>query len=312
MLSILCCFLAKIPFWMYLMKVSPFQLHQNLNFKILFNIFFSITDTSNWMRFVRLATKFQDQNILLYEIHSQLYFKCSKPISPKNELRVGYSSEYAQKYNLTELSPEKIEKTVKYSSKKCIERCISSEILRYHLDEHKSKDQTMQPVPRTTPTKNSEAILSNKSKDRLNTGAIRMRKLALSKNSRESGPTVRYACCYCTKVFSTFVSYKKHTHIIHSVNIEHKRVKVDAQRKRLTIEDSVAKKEPTKANENDNPNTKQWFVCQICQQHFLSAEKLEVRSFDTSLRNGFSLNKLSNVCFYFRNIYYLTVMTKNR
>lgn len=188
------------------------------------------------MRFVRLATKYREQNLLLCVINSQLYFKCCKCIDAKQELRVGYSREYAQKYHLQTLIAEKPEKLTEYLCKKCDERFTNNEQLQTHQAVHKTKDQIpVKSVPRTTPTKNSDSISPNKGKDRLNTGAIRMRKLALSKNSRASGPTVRYACCYCSKVFSKFLSYKKHTNIVHSVDIEHKRVKVDAQHKRLTV-----------------------------------------------------------------------------
>lgn len=242
------------------------------------------------MRFVRLATKYQEQNILLSECNSKLFLKCSKLIGSKCELRAGYSKEYAEKYHLSELIQVKVDKTMEYSCKKCDKRYVTKEMLQNHLNEHKTKATKVQPVPRTTPTKISDIIPPNKSKDRLNTGAIRMRKAALSKQSKTSGPTVRYACCYCTKVFSKFLNYKKHTHSIHSVNIEHKRVKVDAQHKRLTIEDSETKKDPVKETENDNPNTKKWFVCQTCQQHFLTANKLEVRLFLWKLR-----------CFCWRN-----------
>lgn len=109
--------------------------------------------------------------------------------------------------------------------------------------------------------------------------AIGMQKLAISKNARPSWPTVRYACCDCSKVYPKFFSYKKHTNIVHSVEIEHKRVKVDAQHKTLTIEDSVMKFEPMKMNENVNGANHQWFVCQTCQRHFETAEKFEVRIF---------------------------------
>ncbi|XP_055302719.1 uncharacterized protein LOC129568626 [Sitodiplosis mosellana] len=235
-------------------------------------------NTSNWMRFVRLATKHREQNLLLCVINSQLYFKCCKSIVAKQELRVGYSKEYAHKYHLNQLIAEKPEKPTEYLCIKCDERFCNNEQLKNHQNEHKTNNTKppVQSVPRTTPIKNNDSTISpNKSKDRLNTGAIRMRKLALSKLSRTSGPTVRYACCYCSKVFSKFLNYKKHTNIVHSVDIEHKRVKVDAQHKRLTVEDSVMKKEPIKENESENIDAKQWFVCQTCQRHFVTAKKLE-------------------------------------
>lgn len=233
------------------------------------------------MRFVRLATKHCEQNLLLCEIDSQLYFKCCKFIAPKQELRVGYSKDYAKKYDLTALVPEPIEKPTEFVCKKCDERFASNKLLQNHQDEHKAAETNVpvKLVPRVTPTKIGDTSSPSKSKDRLNTGAIRKRKLALSKNSRTSGPTVRYACCYCTKVFSTFLNYKKHTNMIHSVNIEHKRVTVDAEHKRLTIEDSVTKIDEIKEDENEDINTKKLFVCQKCQQQFMTAEDLEVYFF---------------------------------
>lgn len=247
-----------------------------------------LADTSNWMRFVRLALKHSEQNLLLCEIDSQLYFKCCKFIAPKQELLVGYSKEYAKKHNLTQLLPEQPEQSPEFLCKNCDAQFDSNELLQAHQIEHKTKERKMglPSVPRTTPSKNSETSSPTKGKDRLNTGAIRMRKLALSKHSRTSGPTVRYACCYCTKVFSKYTVYKKHTNLVHSVNIEQKRVTVDAQHKRLTIEDSVVEVESIK---NDNVDAKQWLVCQACQQHFLTAKELKV---------CFNKNRLK---FFYRN-----------
>lgn len=231
------------------------------------------------MRYVRLATKYREQNLSLCVINSQFYFKCCKYIDSKQELRVGYSKEYAKKYNLNYLLPKKMEKCAEYLCKQCDQRFVSNDLLQNHLTEHKTKDAKpqAQSMPRITPTK-SDTSSPTKSKDRLNTGAIRMRRLALSKTSRTSGPTVRYACCYCSKVFTKFLSYKKHTNVVHSVNIEHKRVTVDAEHKRLTIEDSIMKNEPMKENESGNIGAKQWFVCQTCQRHFMTPKKLEVRN----------------------------------
>lgn len=225
------------------------------------------------MRFVRIATKYREQNLLLCVTNSQLYFKCCKTIASKQELRVGYSKEYAQKYGLNKLLPKKVQKAVtklpcqKIDGKPTSDECLES-------PENKTKDPqlSIQPVPRTTPTKANDSLSPSK-KDRLNTGAIRMRKLALSKNCRTSGPTVRYACCYCSKVYTKFSTYKKHTNIVHSVDIEHKRVKVDAN-KRLTIEDSVIKKPVTE--EESNIDAKKWFVCQKCQSSFSTIEILQV------------------------------------
>ncbi|XP_031623861.1 PR domain zinc finger protein 10-like [Contarinia nasturtii] len=256
-------------------------------------------NTSNWMRFVRTATKHREQNLLLCVINSQLYFKCCKLIAPKQELRVGYSKEYAQKYSLDQLLPRKQEKSNEYLCKNIDERPSSNEILDDHQNEQKTKETSVQSVLRTTPTKPNDSTSPNKGKDRLNTGKIRMRKLALSKKSRTSGPTVRYACCYCSKVFSKFLSYKEHTNAVHAVDIEHKRVKVDAEHKRLTIEDSVMKMQPLTEEKNTN-GTKNWFVCQKCQRSFETAEKLE----EHRLSNDDDKELLSTKCHIcFKNLH---------
>lgn len=266
------------------------------------NFHFVISDTSNWMRFVRFATKHSEQNLLLCDIDANLYFKCCKFIAPKQELRVGYSKEYAKKYNLKQLFAESV--------KKCDEK-TTQELAPSHQIEPKPKESKPpgQLMPRVTPTKNSDSLSPTKSKDRLNTGAIRMRKLALSKTARASGPIVRYACCYCTKVFSKFLSYKKHTNVVHSVNIEHKRVTVDAEHKRLTVEDSGTKMPAMSDDETDNAHAKQLFVCQKCQQQFSTAKELEV--FSRIIHFWRFFDCFNHELEHFRNIIRPNVMIKN-
>lgn len=238
-------------------------------------------NTSNWMRYVRLAANHQEQNLLICEIDSKLYFKSCKFIKPKQLLCVGYSKEYAEKYSLMKLPSESIERTkavVKHKEWSCTKNNIASR-KTHDTEPLKTENGKIQlPPMRATLTKTNETSSPIKSKHRLNTGAIRMRKLALSKNSRETGPTVRYACCYCSKVFSKFLSYKKHTKAIHSVNIEHKRVTVDVEHKRLTIEDSTICKEKDRNVSTDADETlnSKWFVCQICQSSFSNEEDIEV------------------------------------
>lgn len=259
------------------------------------------------MRFVQLAKAHREQNLLLCEIDSKLFFQACKPIAPKHELRVGYSKEYAEKYNLRQLLPDGELKTKSKSNdwhcSKCKKKFPTIDLLQSHLEYHKlnatpPKLLAISPI-RSTPSKSSDSGSPVKSKHRLNTGAIRLRKLTQSKNSRTSGPTVRYACCYCSKVFTKFLSYKKHTNSVHSVDIEHKRFTVDVEHKRLTIEDSSSSKEndvkraKNKENiENEPLNSEKWFVCQICQNSFDSADQLEVRLILISIKHILLIVKL--------------------
>lgn len=173
-----------------------------------------VTDTSNWMRFVQMATNNEEQNLLLHELDSKLYFKSCQFIRPKQQLKVGYSKEYAEKYNLNQQSPDKRER---------------QELL----------------------TIDHNNVTVFRGKHRLDTGALRKQK------SKTSGPIVRYACCYCSKVFSKFSTYKKHTIVVHSVDVENK--------KHTAKEEKQVCGKPRK-----------WFVCCLCQRYFSSAEKLEV------------------------------------
>jgi len=64
------------------------------------------------MRFVRFAEKYEQQNLLLFECNGRLYFKSCQFIRPKQELRVGFSKEYAEKYNFSILLPSYNDSTI--------------------------------------------------------------------------------------------------------------------------------------------------------------------------------------------------------
>lgn len=70
----------------------------------------SFTDTANWMRYVRLAETYSQQNLLLCESGGKLFFRSNQFIKSKQELRVGYGKEYAEKYGLKILEPSENEK----------------------------------------------------------------------------------------------------------------------------------------------------------------------------------------------------------
>lgn len=234
-------------------------------------------ETSNWMRFVYLATKYMDQNLLLYEVDGKLYFKSCQFIAPKQELRVGYSKEYAEKYQLPLLVPDEIERQTllekqnPWSCSECNKRFSSADKLDEHSNVHKKPKSTPIAKPSaSTPSKqrmeNGDPVVassaSKSSNHRLNTGAIRKRKLALSKNSRISGPTVRYACCYCSRVFTKFLSYKKHTNSVHSVDVDNKRFTVKAGGQ--------------KCKENVSGNKIAATKDVACQRYFAAHERVEV------------------------------------
>lgn len=68
---------------------------------------------SNWMKFVRPANTYEEQNLVLVDkeniteegIEVKFYFMTIRPINTKEELKVWYSKEYAEKFNLRVLEP---------------------------------------------------------------------------------------------------------------------------------------------------------------------------------------------------------------
>nr|CAD7453481.1 unnamed protein product [Timema tahoe] len=62
---------------------------------------------SNWMRFVRGAETLKEQNMILNQRGSSLYFTTTRVIHPRDELRVWYSSSYASKRGLALLDNRK-------------------------------------------------------------------------------------------------------------------------------------------------------------------------------------------------------------
>lgn len=201
------------------------------------------------MRFVRLAQDFIEQNVLLYEFDEKLYFKSCQIIKAKQELKVGYSSEYAAKYNLNCLLPNENEKLILYDKEntwpcyECDKKFNNSESFHNHLNEHEKKDD------------NKNVLKSNNQRQRQ-----RRRKSGRTKltTRKVSGPTVRYACCYCSKVFLKFNSYKRHTDFVHS--------SVYLVRNGNDIE-----------NNRCNAN-RDGFKCTLCPKYFTTIERLMVNS----------------------------------
>ena len=56
------------------------------------------------MRFVRPAESWSDQNLVVSQVGDKLYFISTKNINPRQELKVGYSEDYAKTRGLTVLS----------------------------------------------------------------------------------------------------------------------------------------------------------------------------------------------------------------
>lgn len=172
-------------------------------------------NTSNWMRFVRLAETFSDKNLEICEENNRLFFKCIRDIHPREELRVGYHSCYAEKYNLPFLEPsledtrKKYERDNPWMCFECDQRFPTSHEMQAHLKVHDLED--------------ASCVIS---KRKIKRKPKKIRKISeLPKNSSR--------CLICFKVFMTNASLKKHF----ALHIAAKRKKTKATKtpkKRLT------------------------------------------------------------------------------
>lgn len=61
---------------------------------------------SNWMRFVRHAEHYREQNLVIFQQGQSLYYTSTRNIMPRTELKVGYSAQYASQRNLRVLEPD--------------------------------------------------------------------------------------------------------------------------------------------------------------------------------------------------------------
>ncbi|KAJ6646040.1 PR domain zinc finger protein 4 [Pseudolycoriella hygida] len=193
--------------------------------------------TSNWMRFVKLAVKFSEQNCLLFESEGRLYFRTSKFIHPKQELKVGYSKEYSDRFGLKFLQPDEndiVKDLEKWPCFECDSKFESFDLLQNHLLNEHDDDPT-----------NS---VGNKK------GKAKRRKIRSKLSSRKvSGPTTVAACCYCSKVFSKLISLKRHTEYAHN----------------------FANMDGRPAPNSNNENGGKSFKCELCRRYFTSAERFD-------------------------------------
>lgn len=206
------------------------------------------------MRFVRLATTYAEQNLEIYQYDNDIYFRTCQPIGPKQELMVGYGLEYARTYNLAHLEPDAhellavYEKTHQWPCYECDEKFKTSDELQFHLNVH---DTDRIPIASTEVNAGDGSGTTTARKKRKRT----VRRFRLSQR-KMSGPTVRYACCYCSEVFPKFSNLKRHNEQAHSF--------VDAEARNGSV-----------LTNSNRQNANKSFKCDVCIRYFSSAERLE-------------------------------------
>ena len=58
------------------------------------------TSNSNWMRFVNCAQREDEQNVLAYQYHGNIYYHTVKTIYPESELLVWYEEKVAKELDM--------------------------------------------------------------------------------------------------------------------------------------------------------------------------------------------------------------------
>ncbi|CAG9856821.1 unnamed protein product [Phyllotreta striolata] len=98
---------------------------------------------SNWMMFVRKATNFEEQNLVITQENDAIYFVTTTNIAPKQELKVWYSNAYGEYYNLPVFQPAK---QLNWPCFECSLKFETSDELQNHLNAHdKSSDENAKP-----------------------------------------------------------------------------------------------------------------------------------------------------------------------
>lgn len=222
------------------------------------------------MRFVRTARTFAEQNLLLCETDHKLFFQTCQPISPKQELRVGYGQEYSVRYDLPFID--------RLPCFECDQKFDAYEALQQHMSSRHGSARKLSgksTVPLPPPT--------TKCPPKRKRRPVRRTHLSTRKIS---GPTVRYACCYCSEVFSKFISFKRHN------ESEHSFVGADDMRSGAAAAAATA----SVLTSNSKENRTRFHKCQICRRYFSTAERFQVGvSFFKKRRN------VKLFFFFFRN-----------
>ncbi|XP_046418986.1 PR domain zinc finger protein 10-like isoform X1 [Neodiprion fabricii] len=151
-------------------------------------------NASNWMRFVRPASTYKEQNLVISQQGEGIVFLTVRNILPKEELKAGPSIEYASSRNLSILIPDSKDEIELNNERnpwpcfECNQRFLTSEKLQKHLNVHDGPRIDVKP--------------RNKCK-KIHTSSKKLFKIV-------DGQTVLYTCPYCSKVFPRSYSLKRH------------------------------------------------------------------------------------------------------
>ena len=202
------------------------QTHSNMQ-NINHNLMIFITESlildqsdenqSNWMKFVRSADSAEEQNLALVskeqvsgnEIEIKFFFLTTRAIYAREELKVWYSKEYAEKFNLKLLEPrvqmmdeldeQSIEGTGNLNGS-------TNSIDIVATGGHKLRNKIAKSLQMQQQQLQKQENLENNSQTQVNSS---------SKSAKDNSTQPKYQCETCQKVFPRFYSLRRHQ-IMHS------------------------------------------------------------------------------------------------
>lgn len=183
---------------------------------------------SNWMKFVRAANTYEEKNLVLVAkeqgiaegIELKFYFMTTRAINAGEELKVWYSKEYADKFNLKALEPivqPQLEIETQGVANNLRKRAATANTVNITVTtghklrnkiaktQQQQRQQQQQQEQEQQQQEQVQMPQQDTQNDSFNT----------TNQKQESSSSSRYKCDTCNKVFPRFYSLRRHQ-IMHS------------------------------------------------------------------------------------------------
>lgn len=267
--------------------------------------FLDVSDegSSNWMRFVRKATSYLEQNCVVMQIEGSLVFLTSTDILPRTELRVGYSKQYASQRNLHSLEPTQQEISVLESMRKswpcyeCDEGFESSAELQQHLtchdvaagdEDRKKRKRLKSRRPRAngdaeTSTKKMVKRIKTSGEEASSAGSSQIGRVLLQANGEE-GP-LHHMCKICNRAFTKAEVLKIHVISHQTVEIKEEDDGISLKQENRTcpqcfknFESEMELSFHVEEHSLCLPLSTKPYKCEFCYKSFLRQDSLQAHS----------------------------------
>jgi hypothetical protein len=201
----------------------------------------------NWMKFVRMAHSYQDQNAMVVENDGFLYFITCKELPPKTELLVGYSLEYAQKYGFPYFLSPANEMIVEQHQNQNFKK-FGKDMGSFMQSPVHSQTPPLSPVmmDQAMPVPTNNAVQQSSSNSGHNSKSVIV------------GSGITYQCFECDQEFSLVEDLENHLNVAHKVEEEIRKPKKKAIRKFQNPDNSVSETSSKRVLDNSSvPNIPQ-------------------------------------------------------